>query len=84
MRRSIGKMVVGALLADAALHAPDAPAVICAGTGRTFAFAELDARANRLANALLAQGFRKGDVLGFLVSNRAEIVEIYFALARAG
>ncbi|MAS42016.1 MAG: o-succinylbenzoate--CoA ligase [Rhodobacteraceae bacterium] len=84
MQRSIGKMVVGAMLAHAAIHSPDAPATICAGTGRTFTFGDLDARANRLANALAAQGFRKGDVVAFLVSNRAEIVELYFALARAG
>jgi acyl-CoA synthetase (AMP-forming)/AMP-acid ligase II len=37
-----------------------------------------------LAHALLGLGFCKGDVVAFMCTNRAEIVEIYFALARTG
>ncbi|MFX6334906.1 AMP-binding protein, partial [Acinetobacter baumannii] len=39
---------------------------------------------NRLAQGLLGLGYAKGDVVAFLCSNRAEMVEIYFALARTG
>lgn len=84
MNRSLGKMLVGNILTTAAIRHPDALAIYCSGTGRRFTFRETDERANRLAQALLNAGFRKGDVVAFLTSNRAEIVEIYFALARTG
>ena len=84
MDRSLGKMVVGNILATAAIRYPDAPAIYCSSTDRRFSFGEINDRTNRLARALLGLGFRKGDVVAFLTSNRAEIVEIYFALARTG
>lgn len=84
MKRSMGKMLVGNILATAAIRFRDAPAVYCSSTDRRFSFREIDDRANRLAHALSGLGFRKGDVVAFLASNRAEIVEIYFALARTG
>jgi fatty-acyl-CoA synthase len=83
-KRAVGKMVIGNILATAAMRHPDDPAFYCAETKRRFTFREVDARTNRLAQALLALGLRKGDVVAFLASNRAEIVEIYFALARTG
>lgn len=84
MKRSLGKMVVGNILSTAAIRYPNAPAIYCSSTDRRFSFRDVDNRANRLAHALLALGFKKGDVVAFLSSNRAEIVEIYFALARTG
>jgi acyl-CoA synthetase (AMP-forming)/AMP-acid ligase II len=84
MKRALGKMVVGNILANAALRYPDAPAFYCASTGRRFTFRETDERTNRLAQALLGQGLQKGDVVALLLSNRAEIVEVFFALARTG
>jgi acyl-CoA synthetase (AMP-forming)/AMP-acid ligase II len=84
MDRSLGKMLVGNMLATAALRYPDAPAIYCSSTDRRFSFREINDRTNRLARALLGLGFRKGDIVAFLTSNRAEIVEIYFALARTG
>ena len=84
MNRSLGKMLVGNILATAAIRFSNAPAIYCASTGRRFSFRAIDGRANRLAQALLGAGYRKGDVVAFLSSNRAEIVEIYFALARTG
>ena len=84
MNRSLGKMLVGNILATAAIRFPDSPAIYCSSTDRRFTFRETNERANRLAQALLAAGLRKGDVVAFLSSNRAEIVEIYFALSRTG
>lgn len=84
MQRALGRMVVGSYLETAAIRFPEALAIVCADTGRRFTFAQMEERANRLANAIEGLGFRKGDVLAFLVSNRAEIVDIYFALARTG
>jgi acyl-CoA synthetase (AMP-forming)/AMP-acid ligase II len=84
MSGALGRMVVGNILASAANRQPDAIAFICSGTKRRFTFAQADERSNRLAHALMRQGLRKGDVLAVLVSNRMEIVETYFALARTG
>jgi acyl-CoA synthetase (AMP-forming)/AMP-acid ligase II len=84
MNRSLGKMVIGNILSTAAMRYPNAPAIYCSSTDRRFTFRDVDNRTNRLAHALSSIGLKKGDVLAFLSSNRAEIVEIYFALARTG
>ena len=84
MKRALGKMVVGNILTTAAIRYRDEPAIYCSTTDRRFSFHAVDERANRLAQALLGLGFRKGDVVAFLITNRAEIVETYFALARTG
>ena len=84
MKRALGKMVVGNVLTTAAIRYRDEPAICCSSTDRRFSFGAVDDRVNRLAQALLGLGFRKGDVVAFLTTNRAEIVEIYFALARTG
>ena len=84
MQRSLGKMLVGNMLTTAAIRFADSPAIYCASTDRRFSFREVNDRTNRLAQTLLGAGLRKGDVVAFLTSNRAEIVEIYFALARTG
>lgn len=47
-------------------------------------YRDIDDRSNRLANALLGQGLKKGDHVGILSSNRHEYIEIDFALAKAG
>jgi acyl-CoA synthetase (AMP-forming)/AMP-acid ligase II len=51
---------------------------------RALTFADWHARSNRLANALTGLGLRKGDRVVVLAYNRAEWLEIYAALARAG
>ncbi|TAJ82109.1 class I adenylate-forming enzyme family protein [Reyranella sp.] len=84
MERSLGKMVVGNILTAAAIRHPESPAIYCAATDRRFNYRQVEERTNRLAQTLLGLSFRKGDVVAFLTSNRAEIVEIYFALARTG
>jgi len=82
MNRSLGKMLVGNMLETAAIRFPDSSTIYCSSTDRRFSFREVDNRTNRLAQALLGAGLRKGDVVAFLSSNRAELVEIYFALSR--
>ena len=82
--RALGKAVVGSALASAAGRFRDREAFFCSTTGRRFSFAETNARCNRLAHALAGLGLRKPDVVAFLCNNRAELVEIYFALAKAG
>lgn len=82
--RGLSGMLVGNVLVTAATRFQDREAFYCAGTGRRFTFRQINQRVNRLANSLLAMGLRKGDVLAFLSTNRVEVVEIYFALAKTG
>ena len=63
---------------------PDKPALIVAGTGRTVTYAELDERSNRLAQWWHAAGLRTGDGVAMLVTNTAEVLEIYWAALRSG
>ncbi|MDO8502532.1 MAG: class I adenylate-forming enzyme family protein [Gemmatimonadaceae bacterium] len=75
-------MNVGSLLPWHARFRPDHPAVICGDERLTFA--ELDARVNRLANALLALGLRKGDKLALVLPNCIELLYAYRAAALLG
>jgi acyl-CoA synthetase (AMP-forming)/AMP-acid ligase II len=72
----------GRFISRNARHMPDRPAVIF--EDRVTTFRELDERSNRLANALLGLGLRKGDRVAFQMSNRPAIVEIECALYKAG
>lgn len=47
-------------------------------------FEELNARCNRLANALLDAGVEKGERIAFLLMNSVEFMEAYFAAAKIG
>ncbi len=81
---SVGQQTVGNLLTTASVRFGSQEALYCLPSGRRLTFSQLNIRANRLANALIDQGFHKGDCVAFLTTNRAEIAEIYFALAKAG
>lgn len=63
---------------------PDKPALIMAGTGKPVTFAELDERSNRLAQWWHAAGLRTGDGVAMLLTNTAEVLEIYWAAIRSG
>lgn len=75
-------MNIGTLLRRHARYRPDHLALVLGETRLTFH--ELDARVNRLANALLAAGLRKGDKLATVLPNCLEQVEIYWAAAKTG
>ncbi|CAD6996797.1 unnamed protein product [Ceratitis capitata] len=47
-------------------------------------FRQLEEFSNRVANFYHAQGFRKGDVIGLLLENRAEFVGIWLGLSKIG
>jgi acyl-CoA synthetase (AMP-forming)/AMP-acid ligase II len=53
-------------------------------SSRALTFAQWDARANRLANALIGLGLGKGDRVAVLAYNCLEWLELYVALSRAG
>ncbi|MBX3642360.1 MAG: long-chain-fatty-acid--CoA ligase [Rubrivivax sp.] len=52
--------------------------------GRRLRFRELNARANRVANALRADGVKPGDRVALLMMNGAEFIETFFAVAKIG
>src|ERR1700676_4324478 len=74
--RGLGQQLISSVLTTGAVRYADREALFCSGTGRRFTFRELNVRSNRLAHVFSARAFRRGDVVGFLCSNRAEIVEI--------
>ncbi|WP_411122645.1 amino acid adenylation domain-containing protein [Streptomyces sp. x-19] len=64
------------------LRTPDAVAVECAGTCWTYA--ELDARADRLAGRLAAAGVRMESAVGLLLERSADLVVAVLAVLKAG
>ena len=60
-----------------AVSAPNRPAVVMAGTGKTLTFRELDENSARLASALHALGLRPGDVIALIPDNSAQAFEAY-------
>ncbi len=82
--RALGKAVVGPLLATAARRFRDREAFFCVGTGRRFSFGQTNERCNRLSHGLAGLGLKKPDTIAFLCNNRAEMPEIYYALAKTG
>jgi malonyl-CoA/methylmalonyl-CoA synthetase len=52
--------------------------------GRTYTFGELEARSNRVAHALTARGYAKGDRLGVYLANRIELVDLFLACVKTG
>jgi len=58
------------------------PMAICGDEVRSYA--DMEARTNRLANALLAGGLKPGDRVGTWLENSIRCIELDFALAKAG
>jgi len=75
-------MNIGESLPRNAQHFPDKRAIVDAH--RTVTYLELHERTNRLANYLIAQGIRKGDLVGLSCGSRAEHFEALYALAKIG
>jgi acyl-CoA synthetase (AMP-forming)/AMP-acid ligase II len=51
---------------------------------RELTFAQIDAMANGVARALAGRGLRRGDRIGILSANRAELIGAYYGIMRAG
>jgi O-succinylbenzoate-CoA ligase len=75
---------IGTLLAKRAAITPNREATIEWERKRRFTFYELNERANRIANVLLAKGIAPGDRVATLLKNGVEFVETYFAIAKIG
>ncbi len=70
------------VVASHAKWRPDAEALVC--DGRRVTWAELNRRVNRVANALIARGVRRGDKIAALLGNGIETVEIILGAVKAG
>jgi fatty-acyl-CoA synthase len=81
VRRSAGDLTLGRWIRDRASVTPARVAIEHGGEATTYA--ELDARSERLADALVRLGLRRGDRVATLTANRPEHVELFFACAKA-
>ena len=76
---------IGDLTTRTAWRAPGRDAIVDVPNGRRLTFAQLEARANRLASGLRdGLGLQPGDRVAILSTNAAEIAESFFACAKAG
>jgi fatty-acyl-CoA synthase len=75
--------LIGDLLSLGARRSPDRLLFALEGAGER-TYAEVDVRANRLANALLAHGLERGDRVAVWSDDSVEYLEMYMAAARAG
>jgi hypothetical protein len=84
--RELPAGTVAALLADRVRRTPDAVAVVAEDAGRVteLTFAELDARANRLAHQLVELGVRPEDRVGLLAERSLGLVVATVAVVKAG
>ncbi|WP_306317030.1 MULTISPECIES: AMP-binding protein [unclassified Streptomyces] len=73
---------LGRFITRSASYWPGREALVC--EGRRWTFAQLEARSNQLASALLGLGLRSGDAVGTFAANRAELVEAEIAFYKAG
>ena len=63
---------------------PDKPAVIIHPSGTVLTFAELEARANRLAHFFRKHGLREGDAVAILMENNEHFHAVMWAARRCG
>ena len=75
-------MLTGDMLRRSAARFPDKDAIICGG--QRISYRDLDARANRLAHALIALGLGKGAKVAMLSRNILEYAIVFFGVARSG
>ena len=75
-------MTIGNLVSRNAIQYPDREALVFEKTRYTWF--DLNQRVNRLANALLSLGLKKGDKVAMLAENIPAMVEANYALAKIG
>lgn len=74
--------VIGRLLREHAGRSPSGRFITCGAS--EFTFAELDARTDRIAAGFAAAGVKKDDRVAVVSTNRIEMIELFFALAKLG
>jgi len=74
----------GDLLAERARLTPDRIAIVSIETGERITYAELNARAERAADAVIAAGVGPGERYGILFHNCVDFLALFFAAAKCG
>ena len=75
---------IGALLAKRAFLNGNREAYVDGKSDLRLTFKELNARSNRVSNALSGAGIKPGDRVALLMMNSAEFMETFFAIAKIG
>ncbi len=75
-------MNIGSLLPSHARYRPNHTAVVCEES--RLSFREFNARVNRLANAFLGLGVKKGDKVATILPNCLNLLDTYWAMAKIG
>jgi len=75
-------MLVNDFLQNSAGRFPDKVALVC--DGQRLTYAQIEERANRIANGLLALGVRRGERVAVWLPNSVEAVVAIFAILKAG
>nr|VFJ52618.1 MAG: Acyl-CoA synthetase (AMP-forming)/AMP-acid ligase II [Candidatus Kentron sp. DK] len=75
-------ITIGNLLSRHARYRPEHTALVF--EDRRLDFATLDGNVNRLANALLASGLKKGSHIATVLPNCVELLELYWAASKTG
>lgn len=63
---------------------PEKTALVMADSGQRLSYAELDARANQVAQLLRARGLKAGDHIALLLENQLRFFELCWGAQRAG
>ncbi|MCP5008377.1 MAG: AMP-binding protein, partial [Aestuariibacter sp.] len=72
------------LLSKRAHLTPNREALLELATGERYSYADLNARANRLANFLRGLGVEKGDRVSILANNSVAYIDLFYGLAKIG
>jgi amino acid adenylation domain-containing protein len=75
-------MLVQDFLQDSALRLPEKNAIVC--DGQRLTYFQIDAMANRLANAMIKHGVSRGDRVAIFLPNSIATVIGIFAILKAG
>ena len=72
------------LLSKRAYLTPEREALTVVETGERYTYAQLNARASRLANWMRELGVEKGDRVSVLARNSAAYIDLFYGLAKIG
>ena len=75
---------IGAYLGKRGHTNPNLEAIVDVATARRLTYAQVDRRANKVANAMLNLGIKKGDRVAILMMNSVEYFESFMGLAKIG
>ncbi len=76
------KLNLSLMLQKAADRYQEKAVIVCGN--RRLSYADLDKASNRVANALIGMGVKKGDRIAMLLENSPEFVIIYFGIVKTG